>query len=699
MEVTLKNCNNIDNGTINISPGKLNIKFGINGTGKSTITKAIKYSIEESDDLNSLMPFKLVGTDTTLKPEVEIPDSIKSVSIFNEEYLDQFLYKEDELISNSYEIFIKTPEYQIFTDQISMLLSEIKKVFSDNHALEQIINDFQSLSDSFKTTKTGLSKSSSLFKGLIDGNQIQHVPDTLKGYSKLIKNKNCVKWLDWQIKGEEYLDISDDCPYCTSPTTEKKETIKTVSQVYNKTVIKNFNIILDAIENLGNYFSQSAKETLTQITEKQSSLEKEEEDYIVEVKNQIDNLLQKLKTLKNISFLSFKEGDDIEEKLKGFIIKIELYDRFKSDMTESIVDTLNSSLNTVLDKVGLLKGQIIQQQNLVKKLIEKHQIKINSYLENAGYKYKVILSDDDASNYKLLLIHNDSDTAVHGGSQHLSFGEKNAFALVLFMYEALSKKSDLIILDDPISSFDKSKKYAIMHMLFRGDSSECLKSKNVIMLTHDLDPIIDSVKVLKEFSNIVDAKFITTTAGSLHEKDIKRQSLLTFTQICKKAIASEAENIIKLIYLRRHYEILDDLGDEYEVLSNLFHKREISEMKDTRKEIGNDKLEESAYESGIAEIKINIPDFDYSNTLSLLSDTVNLIALFESAQNNYEKMNIFRLIFDNQINEISSVLRKFINESYHIENELICQLDPNEYDLVPSFIIEECTKYIETIKN
>jgi wobble nucleotide-excising tRNase len=35
------------------------------------------------------------------------------------------------------------------------------------------------------------------------------------------------------------------------------------------------------------------------------------------------------------------------------------------------------------------------------------------------------------------------------------------------MYETLSKNSDLIILDDPISSFDKNKKYAILQMLFR----------------------------------------------------------------------------------------------------------------------------------------------------------------------------------------------------------------------------------------
>jgi wobble nucleotide-excising tRNase len=39
------------------------------------------------------------------------------------------------------------------------------------------------------------------------------------------------------------------------------------------------------------------------------------------------------------------------------------------------------------------------------------------------------------------------------------------------MFETLYKKSDLIILDDPISSFDKNKKYAILQMLFREDNS------------------------------------------------------------------------------------------------------------------------------------------------------------------------------------------------------------------------------------
>ena len=694
MELTITNCNNIDSGKIEITNNKLNIKFGINGTGKSTITRAIKYAIDSPQLLTELIPFKHRQSEVKVVPEITINEEVKSVLIFNEEYLNQFLFKEDELISNSYEIFINTPEYKNSTEQIEQLLSEIKKVFSENEDLNKTILDFENLSKSFATTQSGLSKSSALYKGLKEGNKIQHIPDSLKGYSKLIKDKNCVRWLDWQNNGEQFLEISDDCPYCTSPTTENKETIKSVSTFYDKNVIKNFTVIIEALKNLGEYFSENANLTLQTITEKQTGLEESEMNYIVAVKQQIDGLLLKLKALKEISSVSFSEDEKVEEKLKNLKINIELFDRFKAEKTTSIIESLNISLDTVLLKVGQLQGEINKQKRLVKILIEKHRKSINSFLTNAGYKYTVEIENDNSNNYKLLLRHIESDGIINGGKQHLSFGEKNAFSLVLFMYEALYKKPDLIVLDDPISSFDKSKKYAIMHMLFRGKSGECLLNKSVLMLTHDLDPVIDTVKILKEFNNLCEANFLTTKKGILTETRIKKQNLLSFAQICKRALDSNLDEIIKLIYLRRHFEIIDDLGNEYEILSNLFHKRKREECKDQRKEIGDDLMSEFDFNSGVAKIIELIPSFDYVKILAKLEDLEALKTLYSEVENSYAKLNIFRLIYDEKLTEIPSVLRKFINETFHIENELICQLDPNEYDLIPDFILEECDKFI-----
>jgi ABC-type Mn2+/Zn2+ transport system ATPase subunit len=694
MEISIKNCNNIEDGKIGITKNKLNIKFGINGTGKSTIAKALQYRIESPDKLKDLVPFKFRSIEPEVIPEISLSEEIKSILIFDEEYLDQFLFKEKELISNSYEIFIKTPEYKNSTELIEHLLSEIKKVFSENEELDMIISDFERLSKSFTSTQKGLSKTSALYKGLKEGNKIKHVPEILKGYTKLIKDKSCVSWLDWQNKGEQFLEISEDCPYCTSTTVDKKETIKSVSTFYNKTVIKNFNVIIDALKNLGEYFSQDANSTLKTITEKQSGLEDSEMNYIFVIKQQIDDLLLKLKSLKNISSESFNTEEKVEEQLNDLKISIELFDRLKADKTIEIVTSLNNSLNTVLEKVGHLQGEINKHKDLVKKLIQKHRDSINSFLKNAGYKYSVEIINSESEDYKLMLRHLDSDKTINGGKQFLSFGEKNAFSLVLFMYEVLYRKPDLVVLDDPISSFDKSKKYAIMHMLFRGKSAECLLNKSVLMLTHDLEPIIDTVKVLKEFRNLSEANFLSVSDGLLTETKIIKDNLMSFAQICNKAIELDIDDVLKLIYLRRHFEIIDDLGDEYQVLSNLFHKRKKEDCTDHRKEIGNDTLSETSLTNGVNKIKEVIPDFEYESFLTRIEDIVLLKKLYNDSSNNYMKLNVFRLIYDENIKQVPSVLRKFINETYHIENELICQLDPSEYNMIPDFIIEDCDKYI-----
>jgi ABC-type Mn2+/Zn2+ transport system ATPase subunit len=692
MQFIIKNCNNIDEGAIQITKSKLNIKFGINGTGKSTIAKAIKYSVESIEKLKELTPFKLRNTETELVPQVEKPVEINNVFIFNEDYLNQFLYKADELISNSFEIFIKTHNYVQSIAKIEEILNGIKNVFLLNQELERTIGDFESLSKSFATTQSGLSKSSSLYKGLKEGNKLEHIPETLKGYTLFIKNKSCTSWLDWQVKGGDFVDISEDCPYCTSSTKDKKEIIKSVAKTYDKNVIKNFTIIIDAIKNSGDYFSEDAKKTLEKITSKQTGLDDAEMDYIVDIKKQIDNIINKLKALKEISPKSFKDDEKAEEKLKNLVIDIDFFDRLKSVKTTEIITSLNGSLNSVLTQIGILQGEISKQKQQTKKLIEQHQESINAFLKNAGYKYLVEIVDNQTDDYKLKLRHIESTEKISGGNQHLSFGEKNAFALVLFMYEAISKNSDLIILDDPISSFDKNKKYAIMHMLFRGD--KCLKNRTVLMLTHDFEPVIDTIKVLKEFNNLTEAKFLSSKDGILTEKDIKKNNILTFGQLCKKAIASNLDDIIKLIYLRRNFELLDDLGNEYQVLSNLFHKRSKDKIEDHRITEADKTMSVEDFNNGIERIKKEIVGFEYDILLSKISSKIEIKTLYHSSVTSYVKLHLFRILNDEEFEKFGSVLKKFINETFHIENESVSQLDPLEFDLIPSFIIEECDKYV-----
>ena len=69
--------------------------------------------------------------------------------------------------------------------------------------------------------------------------------------------------------------------------------------------------------------------------------------------------------------------------------------------------------------------------------------------------------------------------------------------------------------------------------------------------------------------------------------------------------------------------------------------------------------------------------------------------LYSGAENNYEKLHIYRIIYDDKDDLIESdVIKKFINQTFHSENDYIYQLDPAEYQTVPQYVIDECDKCI-----
>ncbi|MCK9331526.1 MAG: hypothetical protein M0Q94_16800 [Candidatus Cloacimonetes bacterium] len=78
-----------------------------------------------------------------------------------------------------------------------------------------------------------------------------------------------------------------------------------------------------------------------------------------------------------------------------------------------------------------------------------------------------------------------------------------------------------------------------------------------------------------------------------------------------------------------------------------------------------------------------------------MSNKENLIASFDIATD-FEKINILRILsilVNDRIGD--DVLRKFILESYHIENTMTFQLDPEAFNTVPYYIISACKRYVD----
>ncbi|MDK6955608.1 hypothetical protein QP384_33675, partial [Klebsiella pneumoniae] len=63
------------------------------------------------------------------------------------------------------------------------------------------------------------------------------------------------------------------------------------------------------------------------------------------------------------------------------------------------------------------------------------------------------------------------------------------------------------------------------------------------------------------------AYFLASKAGVVSEVEIREENIQTFAQICSDNILELDDEVIKCIYLRRHFEIINDLGAEYNYLA------------------------------------------------------------------------------------------------------------------------------------
>lgn len=698
MNIEIKHCNNIDQGDIFIEEGLLNIKYAINGTGKSTLARAIGYAVAEQAGakgrLEELTPFRHRSA-SSAKPTVNGVDRFSDIKTFDEAYINSFVFQQDDLLKGSFDIFIRTEDYDNGLAGIDELTKGLKNALSDDSDIAALITDFDEISNSFgKPTKAGIHAGSSLAKALKDGNKVENIPTGLEAYGSYIRHESGYKWIKWQQDGKEYLSVGEDCPYCTGDIKEKRETIERVSTAYDSKSVENLNRIVGTFERLGKYFTDATRDQIGKFVKNIEKYSDDQVTFLTEVKGQIDILCQKFKRSRSMGFASLKDVSKILEELEAYKIDLSLYNHLQAIETTAKVKIVNDGVQGLIDKAGLLQGAVARQRALVEKLVKCYSEQINEFLANAGYSYKVILREDSDAKHKLQLIHIDSAAeAVANARNHLSFGERNAIALVLFMFDVIKSSPSLIVLDDPISSFDKNKKYAIVDMLFRRSTS--LRGKTVLLLTHDLDPVVDILLHHRDRFDAPNVAFLENNNGLLTEKAVARASIKTFIEINRENISLNIPILNKLVYLRRLLEIVDDKGSAFDILSNVFHKRATP----TKPDDGavRDMTPEEVAE-GCSAVSAEVLGFDYAAMLALVTNRREMKRLYEVTASNYEKLHIYRIIFDDSLDGVQSpVVLKFINEAFHVENNYIYQLNPREFQLVPQFVINECDRYVAAI--
>ena len=689
LELKFKNCGSCESSTLMLKPHALNIKYGSNGVGKSTMARALKLQIG-GEALQDLLPFKerSKDPDSQAQPSVTGCESLATVMIFDEEYVEQFVFAPDELVQDSFDIFVRSPDFEARMAEIEERLKMVKVAFQNNEELDQILADLGELARSFGNSQDGIAKNGQLFKAIGNGNKIDNIPSHLKPYAPYLTSQSNVKWIKWQIDGKNFSEIAEDgCPYCVGAIADRKELIGAVAQEYNAKSVEHLAALKAVVERLDAYFDKKTRDKVANILRNKTALSSEESNFLKEIRNQVETLCGKLGQLRTMSFFTLRDVKDLEGVVRNLKVDMSLLNHLASEKTVAIVDNLNSKTDSILDEIGHLKGAVAKHRSAIKKTVEQHSSDINTFLQRAGYPYVVeIVSDGDS--YKLRLRHVDHGEYIQGGRDNLSFGEKNALSLVLFMYACLRQKPDLVVLDDPISSFDKNKKFAVMDMLFRGSRS--LQGITTLMLTHDIEPVIDAGKTLRHtFNPVPRNSFLSTRGGTVIEQEIKPSDLQTFAQICKTNIAGEANQVVKAIYLRRHYEILDERGLPYHLLSSLFKGKKEPVIKSGASET---KMTSPQFVEAVKDIKAINPTFDYAAILAELTDKARLKTAYQTASAGYDKLQLFRCLVPDPGEH---VLAKHVKETYHIENDHIVQLNPRKFDAVPEHILIACDALVK----
>lgn len=554
--VVIKNCNNIKETSIIIEEGNLNIKFAINGTGKSTIAKAL---LKKDEDLSLLKPF---GKEEI--PYVECNPNIDNVELFDSDFVNKVVFNGSNVIENAFEVFIKSDKYDEQRNNINILLHELKQKIIGNEELNKLNEQLIKLSSkiNYKKEKNTID-SRGMYSSIKTDKNIFNIPKELNKYSLFLsdKEKN-ILWSEWKNKGKTY-DYGEICPYCAEKFSgDHEKENEAFNSYYSKANVSNLTEFSNIIDNTKTYLNtDNFKKIEKCIKENIPNTDKD----LIFTKFMSEATYLKEKIYNITTFDSYKvEKSDISN-LSNILLDLKIstndLEYFNNENLIKSIDIINSSITEMLGKISDLQKEIGKMNSLVISKMSCCKKEINSFLKLAGFNYEFdIVKDGDEKNSITVLKYVNSDNEkiqVSDIEKHLSWGEKNAFALVLFMYYALSKNPNLIILDDPISSFDGNKKYAIINRLFcnKGDYEDSFYNKTVLMLTHDFEPIIDfgiNHKPTKE----TNMWYLKNNNGIIQEQKINVSSdVLSTIKFYYNESINEDNNIIsRICFLRKYIE-------------------------------------------------------------------------------------------------------------------------------------------------
>jgi len=539
------------NNVIDFSTKKISIVYGANGTGKTSLAMVF--------DKENEVEYSIVITDKEYKETDE-----KIAHIIKDQ--------------NGRNIIVGNTEDFILGDDITRefeLKDKLEKGFEKLYT--SIINELK--------LRFGIStKSSSFNKFITNKSIIEYVSDLAnsKQRGRNIDRRNFLKTID-SLKIMEVPDYDDS---------KLKYFIDDIKS--SDSILMNF--IVDDLKNIKKeplYNKIHETNIAVEILEKYSYLT---DCIICDSEIERDSLLEKKKTQNKIATESL--SDQSKKIIDKIINRISTNDPFKiKDTLESaLISGNNGELLNIITEIDKYKKiydstlinffiESIKMSNLLNLYNEYEKIIISKpefededvmFIENflnECLDRKIKLDRDEENNLKLFL--GDKEFLNQERNKlSLSNGEQNFLSLSFELLKAKKAKEEIIILDDPISSFDSIFKNKIAYAIIK-----FLDKKKSIVLTHNTDLI----KLLEhQFPSCFNLYFMNNTDNEengfifINQNEVKIMLYIhEFINLLRTDIINEIHDeksfIISIIpFMRGYCQITNNIKIKNE-LTKLMH--------------------------------------------------------------------------------------------------------------------------------
>lgn len=447
------------NNVVTFSENGIAVLYGPNGTGKTSLVKVL------SGEKGTKVSYNYHGNDYTDNSQFYIINDQNNRNIISGSTKD-FLLGDD--IRREFELqeYIKTEHTRLCTEAISLLKGTYKissgsskaiECFSEKNEMYVLVKDL--MNNRSKGNKVGIDgyiSAMELYKNTVVGEFEEKKMDYL--ITELTEKESLLEEI-------ESIDLSK--LVVNSHIKEIEENTEAL-KILNRFNYKNQCIVCDTedidVEALLHKKAKNREEIVKKLDEKTKKIIEK----IVGQINENDPF-----GIKNCLIQAIETGE--LENIQVLKNEINLYREIYAkkaifDMLQMYRESNIKSMNDEYKKMISEKPEITEEDYLY----------IEQIISNSMSK-KLQLIRDENKNIKIVLDNQDF-IGVDRNGLPLSTGEQNFLSLTLEFIKAKNSDKPIVVLDDPISSFDSIYKNKIAYAIIK-----ILEKKKRIILTHNVD--------------------------------------------------------------------------------------------------------------------------------------------------------------------------------------------------------------------